>query len=496
MSTYDSFIKNNLFVLSGHLLIYAQGIILMPVIIKTIGVQVYGGYCILISIVGFVMGVSSLGVGFRRSRFLPSAPDPESRQPLFYPQFYFQFTSLMLLSLGLILLYPSLDKVFFKGEVSFSILLVIPYFVFYMLYGQTIDYFRYTHRINYFNFSTLSFACLNIAFILLLFSLAYKLTINVLFSIQIVSSILVALPLTIKMVKEIGFKITLPNPQQLLEDMKLGFPLAMVYLIDFILNFSDRYVITAFMSITAVGYYNSAYALGSFIVLFPKISGVVLPPMVSKAVDTGNDTEARTMVNYTVKFFLLVAIPFVVGSAVMSKPLLTLLANREVAEQAYLVTPIVALGTLFYGLNLILSNVLFVRLKTTAMFKMNFVAAILNVGVNLLVFYFIKNILVAAVSTFLSYFVAFIFIHRVVLLDWPVDYNFTIIIKSSAASLVMAAVLGLIFPWLAGGSRPVSYVLGELIVGIFIYGVVIVLLKTFSQQEVLKLKQLMFKGVR
>ena len=52
------------------------------------------------------------------------------------------------------------------------------------------------------------------------------------------------------------------------------------------------------------------------------------------------------MVNYTVKGFLLAAIPFVVGSAVMSKPLLSLLANAEVADNAFLVTPIVALGTL------------------------------------------------------------------------------------------------------------------------------------------------------
>ena len=207
-------------------------------------------------------------------------------------------------------------------------------------------------------------------------------------------------------------------------------------------------------------------------------------------------TEARTMVNYTVKGFLLAAIPFVVGSAVMSKPLLMLLANREVAEQAFLVTPIVALGTLFYGLNIILSNVLFVRLKTTVMFKANFMAAILNVALNLLIFAFIRNILIAAISTFLSYLVAFIFIHRVVARDWPIDYDFKTIMKSSAASLVMAAVLGLAYPWLATGARQVSYVVGELSLGIIIYGLALWLLKTFSPQEVLKLKQLIIKGDR
>jgi O-antigen/teichoic acid export membrane protein len=468
----------------------------MPVIIKTIGIKVYGGYGILITLVGFVVGISSFGVGFLRSRFLPSAQDREKRQVLLYPQFYFQFASLMLLSLVLIISFPAFDRLFLKGEVSFSIWLIVPYFIFYFLYGQTTDYFRYTHRINYFNFSTVSFAGLNIAFIILLFSLAYRLTVNVLFTVQIVSSILVALPLSIKMIREIGLRFVIPTLHDLAEDIKLGFPLLLVYIVDFILNSSDRYVITAFISVTAVGYYNAAYALGFFLVLLPKISGVVLPPFLARAVDTGNEAEARTMVNYTVKFFLLAAIPFVVGSAVMSRPLLTLLANREVADNAFMVTPIVALGALFYGLNIILSNVLFVRLKTAAMFKMNFIAAIMNLGLNLLILYYIKNILVAAISTFLSYFVAFIFIYWVVAVDWPIDYDFKTIIKSLVASSVMGVVLGFTSLRWAMGNLRFSYVMAEIIIGIITYCLVIIFLKTFSAKELLKLKEFMVKGDR
>jgi O-antigen/teichoic acid export membrane protein len=494
LSDYGAFLKNNLLVLSGHLLIYGQGVILMPIIIKTIGVQVYGGYSILITIVGLVMGISSLGVGFRRSRFLPSAPDPESRQALFYPQFFFQFASLMLLSLALIWSFPALDRLLFKGDVTFSIGLVVPYLFFYFLYSQTTDYFRYTFRINFFNIATLSYACLNIAFILLLFSLAYKLTINVLFTVQIISAVLVALPLTLKMVREIGFTITLPKIPQLVKDIKLGFPLVLVYLVDFILNSSDRYVVTAFISITAVGYYNAAYAMGSFIVLLPKITGVVLPPLLSKAVDTANEAEARHMVNYTVKGFLMVAIPFVVGIAVMSKSLLTLLANAEVAANAFLVTPIVALGTLFYGLNIILSQVLFVRLKTKVIFKMNAIAAIFNLILNMLIFYFYPNILVAAVTTLLSYFGVFIFMQRAIAAEWPINYDLKVFIKSVIASLCMGMVLLWTSSGLATSTPRLSYVMGEIFGGIIIYCLVILLLKTFSVKEWQKLKEIIAQG--
>jgi O-antigen/teichoic acid export membrane protein len=413
---------------------------------------------------------------------------------LFYPQFFFQFGSLMLLSLALIWSFPALDRLLFKGDVTFSIGLVIPYFMFYFLYAQTTDYFRYTHRIHLFNFSTLSYACLNIAFILLLFSLSYRLTINVLFTVQIITSVLVSLPLTLKMVREIGLTITLPKIRQLGEDIKLGFPLVMVYMVDFVLNSSDRYVVTAFISVTAVGYYNSAYAMGSFIVLLPKITGVVLPPLLSKAVDNGNEAEARHMVNYTVKGFLMAAIPFVVGSAVMSKSLLTLLANAEVAANAFLVTPIVALGTLFYGLNLIMSNVLFVRLKTGMIFKMNAIAAMINLSLNLLVFYFIPNILVAALTTLLSYFIVFIFIHRAIAEDWPIDYDLKVIMKFMTASLCMGTVLLWTSSGLATGTPRLSYVMGEIAVGIIVYCVMILFLKTFSVKEWRKLKEMIARG--
>jgi O-antigen/teichoic acid export membrane protein len=255
-------------------------------------------------------------------------------------------------------------------------------------------------------------------------------------------------------------------------------------------------VVTAFISITAVGYYNSAYAMGSLIVLLPKISGVVLPPLLSKAVDSANEAEARQMVNYTVKGFLIAAIPFVVGSAVMSKSLLTLLANAEVAANAFLVTPIVALGTLFYGLNIIMSNVLFVRLKTVVIFKLNAVAAMMNLGLNLLIFYYFPNILVAAVTTLFSYLLVFIIMYRVTAADWPIDYDLKLIMKSVAASLCMGMVLFGISAGFATGTTRLSYVMGEIVVGIIIYCLAILLLRTFSVKEWQKLKEMIAKGDR
>ena len=198
------------------------------------------------------------------------------------------------------------------------------------------------------------------------------------------------------------------------------------------------------------------------------------------------------MLNYPLKGFLIVAIPFCVGCAVLSKPLLILLANPEVAEKSKLVAPIVALGTLFYGMNAILSNVLFVLLKTATIFKMNLTSALLNLVLNVVLLYFFRNILIAAITTFVSYFIVFIFIRRSVLADWPVDFHFESVMKSIAASLLMGAILIWMSSALGVHALQITYVLAEIAFCIIFYFAVLFAFGTFSQKELLYMRKVFY----
>lgn len=489
MELYKTFIKNNLVLLAGHVLIYAQGIILMPIIIKTVGVTVYGGYILLSSLVGFVYGISSFGVGFKCGRFLPAAEEKEARRALFYPQFCFNFLSIALLSVAFILLYPFFDRLFLKGELVFSKWLVFPYLFSLFLYSQTASYFLSTHRVSYFNYATIAFPYINIALVVLICIVTHNLSVNILFSTQVLSYILLAVPLTIILILEIGLKFTFPDLKNLVDDMRLGLPLRMNYIMDVILGSSDRYLITYFITVTAVGYYNPGYALGSLIILFPRVSSVVLRPLLSRAIDTGNEAEAYTMLNYMIKGFLLVAIPFIAGGAVLSGQILNLLANAEVSQAAYMVTPVITSATLFLGLNIILSNVLWVRMRTTIMLKMNIFAAFLNLTLNCIFLYIFRNILAAAFTTLISYLVVFVFIRKVVIIDWPLHFEFRTIIKSIAASMLMGITLYFISSFLGMGSYRIPFILGEILIGIVIYSFALFAMKTFSYKELLYFKK-------
>lgn len=487
MAKPGSLIKTNVVVTAGHILIYLQGILLMPIIIKTVGVSVYGGYTLLVSMVGIVYSVSSLGVGFKCLRFLPSAATREARQELFFPQMTFQLASLALLSLLLLLLSPVLKGLFFKDDIAFSMYLVVAYLMTYQFFYQSNNYFRNTHRVSYSITQSVLSCYINILLVSVTALFYHKLDVNMLFATLVFATLLVTGPLVALMIKEIGFKLKFSPLRDLLADIKHGFPLVVSYLVDIVLNTGDRYIIALFLSVKYVGYYNPGYTLGTLIILFPKSFGMVLPQLLAKYVDRGELAAARSVVNATLKFYLLLAIPFLVGGAVLSRPLLTLLANEDVANHAYLITPVVALGTLFYGLNVILTNVLFVNMKTRAMLNLNLVGSLVNLALNLLLFCFFKNIMVAAVTTLVSYAVMFFLMRRAVLCDWPVDFGPATIVKASLAAASMGFCLWLMSHYLTFRAPQSACLVAEICAGTVVYLLGLGILRAVSRDELAQL---------
>ena len=487
-----SLIKDNAIVIGGHTLIYMKGIIIMPIIIKSVGVTIYGGFVLLTSILGIAFGLSSLGAGFRAQRFMPSAKSMTERGELFYPQFYFNMFVILILSLLFVLMENQMNAYLFKNEISYSVCIIPLYLVFYLLYSKGSDYFRYTSRVHYMTLATLCFPYLDIGFILLYLYSCGPISINVLVISMAFASLLIAIPCFWVIFREIGAKFLFYKSSALIVDIKLGFPLVLGFIVDFILAGSDRYFIAFYLSVTDVGYYVPGYVLGSLIVFIPKAMGTALPQLLSRAVDSGNEAEAQQMLNYALKFFMLLAIPFIVGSMALGKPILMLLANEEIAEKAFWVTPVVALGTLFYGLNIILSNVLFVRMKTYALFTMNFYAAIFNLLANLILIYFIRNIIVAAITTLASYLVVFLYTNRIIKNEkFSIDFQLSVILKSLMATGVMCALLY----WVSiktGGHTSIALLAIEMILGIAVYAVGLFVLGAFSKKELAFVKGYVF----
>ena len=486
-----AFLKDNLVAISGQILIYLRGVILMPLIIKTVGVTVYGGYALLASILGFTFGVSSLGVGFRCRRFLPSAAGVPARRDLFYPQLLFQGAAIAVAALLFMLLGVKIKSIFFKDEVDFSLLLCALYLPVYLIYSQTNDYYRYTHRVRRSMAQSILYAYLHVAVMAGIFLAFRTMTVTLLLASEICSLTAVSLPLAFLIARELGIGHRGLDIPQVISDIRLGFPLVVSYVVDTVLGVSDRFIIAFFLSVTDVGYYNPGYALGGLIALLPKAAGMVLPQMLSRSVDQGREGEAQATLNYALKGFLFLAIPYIVGATVLGRPLLVLLSNAAVADRALLVIPLVATGMVFYGLYIMLSNVLFVRMKTGALLRMNAIVAISSLTLNCILLYYFKSILVTAVTALLCFLVVFTLIARAVREDWPVQFDTTAIMKSVGAALLMGAVLIWTSRLEASGLAAILAIATQAVVGVIVYFLGLLALRAVSVAELRSLKQLL-----
>jgi O-antigen/teichoic acid export membrane protein len=493
LNSYRKFIKDNLIVVIGHILIYAKGIILLPILIKNIGTGFYGDYIILMTGIGFICGISSFGAGFKFRRFIPSAETVVERRNLFYCPLFFWLISTLAISLVLIVSGNFIKTTVFKGGINFSMYLVVLILIFYVFYSLSTDFFRYTHRMNYFAAATTSQPYLMILLTVAAVCILNKKTLDSLLLAYLVTLIVISVPLLVIIFREIRFGVFGFRVKTIVEDIRLGFPLVLSYVLDFILSGSDKYVIAVFMTTTAVGCYSPACTLGSLVILLPKVFGVVLPPLLSNAADSGRDNEIKTLVNYSIKIFLLIGIPFTAASFVLSKPLLEVFANKQVADAAYLATPIVAAGILFYGLNLILSNVLFVQLKTRIMFAVNILSAGLNLLLNIVFIYLFKSILVAAVTTLVSYMVSFVVLNLQMKQYLRVSYDLPVVLKCSISSVLMGFILHWVRLTFGGGSGTLFL---SMLVGIITYIAFLFAFRTFSTKELNFVRSYIPAGLR
>lgn len=436
---------------AGQLLTYGQGIILLPIIIRMAGAESYGAYILLMSLVSFLFGISSLGVGYRFKRKFSGIEDRESRRSLFMPQFVFQAIVLAILATAFVFAAPLINAELFDGKVTVSAWIGPVWLMGFFLYSQVADYFRYSLRFWYFNCIVTVFPYLFVGGVVATAALWNHLNVETLFAINTAAYGIACLPLLIKVLREIGISMPRLVWADLVSDIRLGFPLTLEYVIDFLLSFAGRYIITMMLSVTAVAHFQPAYAIGSLLLFFPKGAAVVLPASLSRLLDSGHAEQARMMIDGFVRLFLLLAIPFCVGALMMGPGIITLLAGPEIAQAGMWVTPLIAIATVFYGLTLVASQIAFVLGATRSLLTANALAAAVTIILNFAGLALFPYLEVPAVVSLIAYATAFFWIMHVIGDSWPIHFPWTDMAKGLIAAMIMGATL-----WLLGWHTEVA----------------------------------------
>jgi O-antigen/teichoic acid export membrane protein len=400
MEIYKKFTKDVGLVAISKFVKKLKPIIFLPIITKSLGASDYGVYTTLIITITFLMSFSSFGLNFSIVRMLSSEKNKEKVRKtissILFITILVSLTLAILLSLGSEYL---ADTVFGSPEsvnvIASGIFLLVIHAVLKIFSGTV----RMKGKMGLFSsFKLLRvFAPIILATIFILqgFGLIY-----VIYAHLLIEGILALLGVVI-IIRLVG--LSKPNFSILRPYLSFGVPLTLNSLSSNILHLGDRYIIALFLSASAVGVYAVAYALGDLVLmLLSPITLALLRPL-SKSYDEGKQQQVKTYLNYSLRYFLLFALPIAVGISLLSTAAVRSLATKEFVDDVFIITSLVSLANIAYGLYIISARTLLLVKKTKLMASLLFSFAVSNIFLNLLLIPLI-GIVGAALSTLVCYF--------------------------------------------------------------------------------------------
>jgi O-antigen/teichoic acid export membrane protein len=422
-----------------------------------------------------------LGLNNSLVRFGAAAKDKRDIRELFYSMGFIVLVASLTVSGLLLLFVPQIAASLFQNNLT-TALLLIPNILIACVALFVSSYFLTFQQIKRYTYLNLFSAYLNMALIAYFVLSGYGLEGAV---IALLIQQLVVFSITMYLiVAEIGFAI--PKFTHVREYLNYGLPLVPGNLSSWVVNSSDRYLIALFLGAAAVGYYAPGYTAGATIGMVSAPLGFLLAPVLSKYYDENNIADIRTIMTYSLKYYIGIALPCVFALSVLSRPILLVLTTQQIATNGYLVTPFVAAGTALLGVYSVLVTIIALKKKTAIIGTIWILAAALNFGLNLVLIPYL-GLIGAALTTFLAFLLAFVLTTIYSFRYFKFDVNYGFIVKSVCGSSIIGLFLLL---WSPSGFF--SIVL-SIALATAIYLTILLALRGFTIQEA-KLIYKIYKG--
>jgi len=330
-------------------------------------------------------------------RYLSAVKSPEEIQEGYYSIAAVTILSAGLASVALFLLAEPIATALFDSQTTVTRILAVVVFLECMNLLQ-FNYFRTFQQIK--RYSSLLFlkTCLQLVLVGALVLAGYGIfgAVMGLF----ITNLVLFLFMGFFIVHGIG--VSIPKFRHLREYLSFGLPTVPGNLSSWVVNSSDRYMIALFLGAASVGYYTPGYTLGNVVNMFVAPLSFMLPAVLSKYYDENNLQGVQTILHYSLKYFLMLAVPSFIGLSILSKPILTILSTPEIASNGYLITPFTALSALFFGMYAIIFQILILEKNTRITATIWIIAAVINFGLNLVVIPYL-GIIGAAITTLISF---------------------------------------------------------------------------------------------
>ncbi len=471
MNEYKLFVQRIGLVGVTNILIALSSLILLPIMTKNFSIGDYGVWVQINTTIVLIPNLATLGLPYTMVRFLSAEKDKKKIQEGFYSIASIVLVSTFIISALLFLFSKNIASALFNDDVNLAMLLSLIVF-FACLNALLLNFFRTFQQMKRYSIFLLIQTYFGV-FIVSYFAIngfgIYMAALGLLIANLITFFIMVTF-----IISNIGFKI--PKFKNMREYLSFGLPTIPGNLSSWIVDSSDRYVIGIFLGTAFVGYYSPGYAIGSIIVMILAPFSLLLPSVLPQYYDENNIEKVRIFLKYSMKYFLLIAIPSAFGLSILSKPILMILTTPEIALNGYLITPFIALSALLFGVYAIVSNVFVLEKKTQIIGTIWIIAAVSNLSLNILfVPYF--GILGAAAITLIAYTIAFILTLMYSLKFFKFDFDPAFIVKSIISSVLMSTIIIWINPY------GILNILITVIICSMVYFVLLTILKGIKKEE-------------
>lgn len=478
---YKKFTKDVGLVGIAQIVTTLKGLILLPILTKTLGAELYGIWALILVTVSLLMPLALLQLGFAMTRFLAAERDKEKISKGFYSIFAASsFTAFVLSFMIFIFAEPLAVAVFGGADAAYFVKLAAFLVLLTTLDQVIIEYFMAFRQVERYAVFRILQTIGEIALIGYLVLSGYGLF-GAIISLLIVKAVLFAAGFLV-VGREV--RITTPSISLIKSYLPFSLPLLPYSLCQWIVNSSDLYVIGYFIGTNAVGIYSVAYGLGTLVTFSFGALPVVLLPAITNLYENNKIQEVKTHLKYSLKFFLIFAIPSLFGLSILSKSLLRTLTTSEFIA-GYVIVPIVGLGMIFFVCNYIFIQILIILKETKTVALIYGLSASINMVMNIILVPMI-GILGAAIATLMAFLIHLFVSSNLAFKRLPFDIDLKFIMKS----IISATIMGLVI-WKINPVGAVN-ILISVVAGTVVYFGVLLLLKGFTKEEYVFLREIIF----
>jgi O-antigen/teichoic acid export membrane protein len=461
--------KKVIYSFAALLVINLQQFLLVPIISRSLGVEVYGIWSQIQAAVNFLLPLALLSLPDAFTRFTAAKENKNDIANNYYTVLFTILLFSLVIASFFYFMAPVISNTFIKTKLTTIHLVQIASFLIIVqaVNKHSLGYFRTFQNEKPYSVLLISQNLVLILIVLLLVNFNYGLR-EIIISIIVVYGFVYIITQFI-IIKKIG--ICLPDFRILKPLLLFSLPLLPIGFFSVINNISDRYVIGYFLPVTEVAKYSASYSLAMtvqffyapfFLFLFPKITSL----WESKEFHTMNK-----VINYSNKLPLLVTIPVVFASGILCKEFLLLITGQYL-NVSFLLIPVICIGYVFLYVGEYYAYILSM-VKVTKYIMFGFmIASIVNIVCNILLVP-IMGILGASAVTMLTFFVQMLYFIFKSGKYYKLHLKWDFLWKSILSGLIMGACIYFLKQALQGFSN-------EIILFILVpSGAVIYLLSSF-----------------